>query len=192
MKLNIMRQLLCCLTIFLFTIPASAQDTVFVSYDDDWSDEVRRFTTDTLIFGSPLQRDFLIGTTLLPSGRRFSLMQYGLYPQKVEFSPCNSDGELAEGYDAIEDISLKDSILTIRMKIYDNCCYSFLCDATADYDANDGIINLSYTGYGSVCACTCCFGLTYVFHYEKEDDTIPLEAVMINGDRKTLKKISLP
>jgi hypothetical protein len=191
MKHNTMRQLLPCLMILLFIVPAFAQDTVFVRYNKEWSDEVK-YTTDTLIFGSPMQRDMLIGTTLVPSGRKYSLMPYGLQPQKVEFAPCDGAGEYSGDMDRVEDITFKDSTLTVRLKIHDNCCYSFLCEATADYDTKDGIINLTYTGYVTHCSCNCCFGLTYVFHYEKVTDTIPIEGVMINGNKKTLKKIKMP
>lgn len=188
-----MHQFVSRLTILLFTVSVSAQDTVFMSYDEDWSDEVRHYTTDTLIFSSPMERrEMLIGTMLVPSARSYSLLPYGLHPTKVEFAPCDGAGEYSEDMDRVEDITFKDSTLTIRLKIHDNCCYSFLCEATADYDNKDGIINLSYTGYGGVCACGCCFGLTYIFHYDKTADTIPIEAVMINGNRKTLKKIKMP
>ena len=171
----------------LLALQASAQDTVFVRYNKEWSEEVK-YVTDTLIFPGPLARQMLFGTTLIPSGRRYGLYEYGLTPQKVEFKECEGPGEHS-GPDHIDTILLKDNKLIVSLTLYDNCCYSFLCDTEAD---EDGIINLTYIGYGSFCACNCCFGLTYIFDYEPGPETVPPKAVMINGDRKTLKKITRP
>ena len=179
------------LLIFLVAVlalQASAQDTVFVRYNKEWSEEVK-YVTDTLVFPGPLARQMLFGTTILHSARTYTLYPYGLHLQRIDFTECDNRGEPAEGFDVIEDIIVKDSSLTIKLKIYDNCCYSFLCEAMAD---DGGVLNLKYIGYGSNCACNCCFGLAYVFETGAYPKTKPIEAVMINGDRRTLKKITKP
>ncbi len=84
----------------------------------------------------------------------------------------------------INTIIETDSTLTIDINITDNCCFAFLCDMTVDSTAT---LKLIYHGYGTYCACNCCFGLTY--HFGKRNAYPKIKAVMINDERETLKQI---
>lgn len=167
----------------------SQSDTVFIRYDIDETGESISYTTDTVLFGSRLARQFLIGTTFLPySHNNLSARIHGLDFLKVTKSDCQRDVTEYGGdiQDHINTIVTTDSMLTIDFNLYDNCCYEFICDASVD---DEGILNLIYTGYGSYCGCDCCFGLTYHFSVSEVEGEAELKAVMLNGNRKTLKSI---
>jgi hypothetical protein len=180
-----MRFIILLLLLTSFSVSAQ-QDTVFVRYNKDWSEEVK-YVTDTLVYESPLRRHLLIGTTALPgTHNQMTAYNNGLIFREVLFTEC--EGSVEGGSDKINTINIDGDMVLIDMTIYDNCCYSFLCDAGVN---DEGILNLIYYGYGSNCTCSCCFGLKYNFTIDNIKDASKVKAVMINGDKSTLKKIKL-
>jgi hypothetical protein len=89
--------------------------------------------------------------------------------------------------DNINSIVITDTSLTIDFNFYSHCCYEFLCDISVD---STKTLNLIYTAYGTPCKCFCCFGLTYHLQVKKKKNTPEIKAVMINGDRNTIKPIN--
>lgn len=165
------------------------QDTVFIKYNKDWSDDKINYVTDTVIFETGMRRHILTGTAILPStSNQTGAKEYGLDFVKIKKSDCQKDvtefgGELQSH---INSILTTDSTLTIDINIYDNCCYDFLCDISVD---TLGTLNLITYGYGTYCSCDCCFGLTYHLTVMKDKDIPEIKSVMINNNRKTLKPI---
>lgn len=165
------------------------KDTVFIKYVRDWTADSLIYTTDTVIFESGMTRNILTGSTILPeTHNQRSARAYGLYFNKVTASSCQKDTiEYYSHQDKINYITSTDSTLQVDINIFDNCCYSFLCDISVDSSAT---LNLIYYGYGnSYCACECCFGLTMHFTKMKGAEYKAIKAVMINGNRKTVKQI---
>lgn len=162
-------------------------DTVFMRYDHNYDDTLI-YKTDTLISKSGMTRQILIGTAILPSTHsQMWARGYQLYDSKVTKSDCKKDFKEWGPHDSkINYIINTDSTLTVDINITDNCCYEFLCDISVDSTAT---LNLIYYGYGTYCACDCCFGLTYHFNKVKLPDYSEIKAVMINGNRKTIKSI---
>lgn len=176
------------LTIFLFSTVAIAQspDTVFIRQDHSFDDTLI-YATDTIVFESGMRKQILIGTTILPSTHNQMMARgYGLYLNKVTKSDCKGDAYEKWSTDKINSIINTDSTLTVDINITDNCCYEFLCDISVD---STGTLNLIYYGYGTYCACNCCFGLTFHFAKEKNPDYSDIKAVLINENRKTIKHI---
>ena len=167
------------------------QDTVFIKADKDWSDDTLTYAIDTIIFETGRGRPILIGTTVLPwTQNQQGAKNYGVYFDKVIKSDCQKEvteygGEIENH---INSITTTDTTLTIDFNIFENCCYSFLCDISVDSTAT---LNLIYTGYGTWCFCDCCFGLTYHLTIMKGIDIPKIKAVMIMGNRKTLKEVKL-
>jgi len=164
------------------------QDTVFVKYKKDFEPDFS-YQTDTVIFPSRSGRNILIGTTLLPRAADVNYgYEYGIQLERVSKSDCRGDGDSPDDeQDRINAILSADSTLVIDLNLYANCCYDFLCDYSVD---NEGTLHLVYYGYGVYCSCDCCFGLVY--HFSKvfyNDERQEIKAVMLNGDRKTLKKL---
>jgi hypothetical protein len=186
-----MRQLYLSIT-FLFSAFTgfAQQDTVFVRYASDYDvHDMPTYTTDTIVFPVISARQILVGTTVIPwSHNSMTVRGTGYLLTEVKLSPCNSDLE-PDYNDHIESIRQTDSTLEIDIAISDNCCYSFLCDASVD---SNNVMHLMYTGYGNYCACDCCFGLTYVFENMHYDDVQPLDAVMIDTLPATMKKLRRP
>jgi hypothetical protein len=111
---------------------------------------------------------------------------YGLYLNKVTKSNCQGNANEKWSPDKINSVINTDSTLTVDINITDNCCYEFLCDNSVD---STGTLNLIYYGYGTYCACDCCFGLTFHFVKIKSPDYSDIKAIMINDNRKTIKPI---
>jgi hypothetical protein len=134
-----------------------------------------------------MRKQILIGTTILPSTHnQMRARGYGLYLYKVTKSNCQGDAYENWNSDKINAVINTDSTLIIDINITDNCCYEFLCDISVD---STGILNLIYYGYGTYCSCECCFGLTFHLEKEKSPDYSGIKAVMINENRKTIKRI---
>ena len=165
------------------------QDTVFIKYNKDWTKDQINYQTDTVVFPSGMRRHMLFGTTILPSTKtQIFALNYGLSLSTVSKSNCQSpDESFYSKADEINTITSTDSTILINLNIYDNCCYDFLCDFSVD---SLGVLNLIYYGYGTYCSCSCCFGLIYEFKkHQYHNDQKDIIAVMINDDRRTLKKI---
>ena len=167
--------------LFPAIVSAQRSDTIFIQ-----KREGAAYRTDTVFFDSPMKRHILIGTTILPSTQnQMQARNYGLYLNKITESSCQKVVEhIEEG--KINSIIETDSTLTIDINIADNCCYAFLCDVSVDSTAT---IKLIYHSYGTYCACNCCFGLTYHFSKATHETSPKIKAVMINDERKTLKRI---
>lgn len=181
--------------IFLFILISFAMDmygqadTVFMKYDSDQYDDSIIYETDTVIFYTPRERHILIGTTIIPyTHNQINARGYGLYLEKVTKTDCKKD--LANSRitykNKINSVFRNDSILIVETQIFDNCCYSFLCDVSLDSSA---ILNLLFQGYGTYCSCDCCFGLTYQFRIEIQPEYEKIKAIMINGNLKTVRGI---
>ena len=164
------------------------QDTVFIKQSIDWTADTLQYETDTVVFESGMVRHILTGTTILPNTHnQFSTWGYGLYLNDVTKSDCQNHGEeVYSSADRINSVELTDTTLTIDITVYDNCCYDFLCDVSAD---SSGTLNLIYYGYGTNCAFDCCFGLVYYFTRSTYPDNKPITSVQIQGDPETRKKI---
>lgn len=176
------------LIFILFSTVAFAQspDTVFIRQHHNFDDNLI-YSTDTIVFESGMRKQILYGTTVLPgTHNQMTARGYGLYLKNVTKSDCQAGSHEKRKPDKINFISNTDSTLTVDITITDNCCYEFLCDISADSTAT---LNLIYYGYGSYCACECCFGLT--FHFEKvtNPDYSEIKGVIINSERATLRKI---
>ncbi|HTB07202.1 MAG TPA: hypothetical protein VK806_09640 [Bacteroidia bacterium] len=174
---------------------AKIKDTVFIKHDSNWIDEKLNYVTDTVVFPSGMERNILIGTTVVPGthNQYKARWESGIYFYKVTKSECqaNASEEPGMGQDHINSIMHTDSTLIIDINIYDNCCYSFLCDISVD---STGTLNLIYNGYGAHCDCDCCFGLTYYCNIEKSPEPKEIKyslikAVIINGNKKSKKVI---
>jgi len=183
-----MRQILILAFILSTIIAKSQQDTVFLKYNKDWTSDSINYTTDTIVFDSGMKRHILSGTTILPwTHNQQCAKGYGLYFKQVSKSDCLQN-EKAYGnvFDRVNSIHYTDSTLTIDCNIYDNCCYDFLCDISV---SEQGILNLIYHGYGTYCACDCCFGLIYHFKLQDSDEYKEIKAVIINNDPRTKREI---
>lgn len=165
------------------------QDTVFIRQNQDWTADSLHYETDTILFSSGMTRHLLVGTTVLPNTRSQQFLKsYGLLLSKVEKRDCQNQGErVYRSQNKINSIDETDSTLIIDVTIAENCCFDFLCDAEVD---TNGIVNLKYQGYGTYCACDCCFGLVY--HFTKWDSSYFSEpkAVTLGGNKSTLTKLN--
>jgi len=91
--------------------------------------------------------------------------------------------------DEIISVVETENELIVSVKISANCCHSFLGDVDV-FDENT--INLITHGYGSWCACMCCFGLTFHFDTIQDSERMEykkLEYIIINGQENTRRKI---
>lgn len=164
----------------------SQNDTIFIVYDPDPWDQNYSRITDTVITMDGAN-NVLVGTCILPwTHGQIAGHSYGLEFLNVQKSDCKSSGpEVYRAKDKINFIDISDSIITIDLTIYDNCCYEFLCDYEVDSDGN---LNLIYHGYGLYCACDCCFGLVYQLKLEKGFDEFSydkIKSVTIHGDAES-------
>ncbi len=168
-------------------ILAQSVDTVFIKKNKNFGEQPIDYQIDTLVLNSHAANHILVGTTVLPgTWNHINQMNNGVSLREVKITDCEMKNE--EGYfdDYIFSIFQTDSVLFVELKISENCCHSFLCDA--DFIEKDGYLNLIFHGYGDYCSCYCCFGLTYKF--DKWNKKIAnLKGIMINGNPKTLKKI---
>ncbi len=176
--------------VLLYYGEANAQsieyDSVFVRSNRADSHDTINYVTDTILFPSQMFRHMLIGTTVLPyTQNQMAAHGFGIMGLQVTKSDCQMDRTyLGGGLDKINSIQRTDSTILVDINITDNCCYDFLCDVSVD---SAGIMHLLYTGYGTHCACECCFGLVYQFELYHKEDTQIIRGVMINEDRKTLQ-----
>lgn len=167
------------------------EDTVFIRYNIDETGNKLNYKTDTLLLESSMNRNVLVGTTILPATHgQINALGYWIGLEKVTKSNCQRDVTEYSGKglnDHIVLISKTDSTIMIDFNLYDNCCYEFLCDLEVD---ESGVLNLIYHGYGMYCGCDCCFGLTYHLSCKPdEENAIKVKAVMLNGDKKTLTQL---
>jgi hypothetical protein len=165
-------------------------DTVFIRHSMASIDKLS-YKTDTVLFKSSFTaKHILYGTMVIPDDQNPLLWGYGLNLYSVSRSDCNNHGESTDSIaqDEILDIIGTDSALSIGTKVNANCCYSFLCTTKIE---NDSILDLIHIGYGEMCNCGCCFGLTYKFGMPPPSPDAPkkLKYVMINGDKKTIKPL---
>ena len=165
---------------------AQSPDTVFIRQDHNFDDTLI-YSTDTVIFESGMRKQILIGTTILPgTHNQMAARESGLYLMKVTKSNCQAEGYAKGVPDKINSIINSDTTLIVDINITDNCCYEFMCDISVDTTATLNLINY---GYGTYCSCECCFGLTFHLKKEKSSDYREIKAIMINDNRKTLKRI---
>lgn len=169
-------------------LPAFAQnDTVFIRYDSDKYDEKVTYKTDTVIFDTPNARQILYGTAVLPWTVNQQLAKnFGLYLDKVSITECKQElGKRPDEKNQVVSVTESKDSLIIEIKLWGNCCHSFLCDLQV---VDDKTINLITYGYGATyCSCTCCYGLTFHIATMRVDEYKKLETIMVNNDRKTLK-----
>lgn len=176
------------LFLLFFALQSLAQkDTVFMRYNSGTNPDKVTYTTDTVLFETPMGRHILTGTTILPwTHHQQQAKAYGIFLDKVTKSDCKKDATAERIPAKINHIINKTDELHIDINISDNCCYSFLCDIEI---VNESTINLIYYGYGTYCDCDCCFGLTYKFKKDTDFDSKKIKAVMINGLKQTLQPI---
>lgn len=191
---------------------ASAQfDTLILKRNLAHYGSTPRYQVDTFADdGNMTYPPFLVGTTVLPGTRnQLALKNYNLILDSVKFSPCNGEPPIVElNIDGLAGAESKESTFinseffkvqsldlwktgfTINIKIWENCCHHFLCDAVV---IDDSILSLVYYPYGwNYCACDCCFGLTYFFSFMggQEEEFIKVKWVMINEWPETLLPLS--
>ncbi len=162
-------------------------DTVYIRYDSDKFDDQITYKTDTVVFDTPNARQVLYGTTVLPWTVNQQLAKnFGLYLDKVSITECNQElGKQPDEQDQVVLVSESVDSLTIEIKIWGNCCHSFLCDLQV---MEDRMINLIASGYGGTyCSCTCCYGLIFHIATMRGDEYDKLDTIMVNNDRQSLK-----
>lgn len=163
-------------------------DTVFITRPIDNPSDTLEYQTDTALVDYGRSSHVLIGTSILPNTQnQLSALEYGLLFTHIQKSECQDSGEdVYENSDVIKSIVQTDTSLVIDVNVYDNCCYDFLCDISVD---KSGTLHLIYHGYGTLCACDCCFGLTYYISKDKSLEHYNVKSVMIHNDRKTRQKL---
>lgn len=157
---------------------AQYQDTIIISYPEHDGDSSYRIT-DTLIRRHTFSPAILVGDTFLSGSTGWIQMRgIGLDLASFEATACNPN-ERPEGEDSFISLILNDSLLEAELKIYSNCCHSFLGDVTL---VNDSTLSFDFHTYGNFCACDCCFGLKYRFVANTfNQDFKKLEYFLING-----------
>jgi hypothetical protein len=162
-------------------------DSVFLQYMKYQEDSL--YTIDTLHRNSDgfgpntlFETDWLINT-----GNQFQCRGVGFWPSTIEVSECEIDGDRASNLKGeLVNLIVTDSLITSKWLIGANCCQSFACDMEL---VNDSTLNLSYISYGTHCACTCGFYLTYniVVDWLDEDYKerfMKLKFITLNGRTK--------
>ncbi|HPS84191.1 MAG TPA: hypothetical protein PLA88_07740 [Bacteroidales bacterium] len=200
---------------FIFVLSgllASAQfDTLILKRNLAHYGSTPRYQVDTFADdGNMTYPPFLVGTTVLPgTGNQLGLKNFNLILDSVKFTPCNSEPPITEliiddtsesetdssvfnnfEYYRIQSISMMDTSLSIDIKIWENCCHHFLCDATV---LDDSVLSLIYYSYGrNYCSCDCCFGLTYFFNFMggQEEEFKNIKWVIIDDMSKTILPLS--
>jgi hypothetical protein len=156
---------------FLF----AQSDTIYIShrnYFDNGNWEI-----DTLFYPTNERGQFLYGTAVLPSARRMAAANQGYWLSHVTKLPCSDEGKGEQATHAEPVYTMNDSTLTIDLTITDNCCFDFLCDASVN---DEGEMRLYTMGYGSYCACFCCFGLQ--FHFILDAERQPLKRIYLEDN----------
>jgi len=167
---------------------AKYQDTIFIRHNSDWTSNELVYTTDTVVFETGMRRHYLLGTTILPWTLNQQIAKgYGIYLNKITKPICIEDASMEGfGLDSIKSVLKTDSTIVVNLNIFENCCYSFLADISI---VDKSIINLIYYGYGTYCDCDCRILMTYELKTENYQDFKKIKSVMINGNRKTIRKI---
>jgi hypothetical protein len=133
----------------------------------------------------------LKGTTVLNgSDKNWKIRwEQGLWLRDIHASPCQGSEERMPKPKINSIVFSGDTAVSVDATINSNCCHAFLGELEV---VEDSILSLTYIGYGSQCACDCCFGLTYVIDIDRSEDYSPdkLMYVMVNGMRETLKPIN--
>jgi hypothetical protein len=177
------------ISFFLYGHLTGQNDTVFIKYNRDRHDENIYYRTDTLVFDTPNARQILYGTTVLPwtVNQQFA-KNFGLYLDTVAHTTCKKENDSGpKELTVITNVLEKTGKLQIEIKYWGNCCHAFLCDVEV---IENTTINLIVYGYGATyCSCTCCYGLNFSFSTLDVPEYKGLTSVMINGDKKTLKKM---
>lgn len=170
----------------MFQLIWAQADTVFIKYDSDRFDEQLIYKRDTVLFNSVDDREVLYGTRVLPWTHGQQIAKgFGIQLQDVKSSDCN--GAIEPTVNSVVAVVENDTALQIELKIFGNCCHSFLCDVEI---VDESIINLKFYGYGGTyCACDCCYGLKYNFQKWDFENYKFLKSVMINDDKRTLTKM---
>ena len=164
--------------------PLSFNDTVFIRYDSNGFDTLTNYKTDTLLYENANFRKVLTGTTALHGTKnQASLWAYGLQLSSVSFTKHKT---IREGNTFIKSIIQSDTTLVIKTNIYENCCFSFLCDALID---SSGTLNLIYYDYGGICSCYSKSTLTYYFkkRYNMSGPKKEINSIVLNNKSKTRK-----
>jgi len=161
----------------------SQTDTVFLRYINHSSEQDSLYVIDTISKNGSIYRDqILIGTGLLSrTYDQMAALEFGVQGAKVTETPC-SRGE-KEGIETeIIKLNLSDTALSVDCLLEANCCFAFACDYSI---IGDSILFLKYTGFGSVCGCSCCFGLNYTFELDRENkDFRKLKYIRLQGSEK--------
>lgn len=179
-----MKPILLLFALFFAGNAFAQQDTIFVRYPDNSNDHLT-YLTDTVLQEYGINHPYMVGTCIIPGTAGQSIARNnGVYFNKISKSPCNSSEEKAYNSNTrINSYELKDNSLMVDMTFIDNCCYEFLCDVDMD---DNGILHLRYTGYGSLCACMCCFGVVYHFELDRTWDGFNLKGIMYEDQAETL------
>lgn len=173
--------------LLIASVSFGQQDTIIIVYPQDPTYLIKT-GSDTLFVDTPSDGTILFGTTIIPiTSNQVGLYGAGLWLDNLVDSPCHSSQE-PSGIDKNISSSSNDSILRVSLEITSNCCHRFLGDAEL---VDDSVLNLIYIGYSGNCACYCCVGLTYTFRKEYPNPDIKISHVMINGDKTTMKPISI-
>lgn len=207
-----MKTLLLFVFVLCYSIASAQLDTLIVKRNIAHGNDDPQYKTEIFVDdGNMANPPFLVGTTILPNTlNQLGLKNFNLVLSDVRFQPCNSEPpvfewdpddttasdtnkieyEISDFY-RIESVSLSDSGLSVDIKIWENCCHFFLCDARV---VEDSVLSLFYYSYGKyICDCDCCFGLTYVFSFMggQEEEFKKIKYVMIEDMDKT-KVLLLP
>lgn len=180
-----MKKLLFISSILICRIAFAQQDTIFVLTPDREAMESEKviYKTDTILQGYGFEHPYLVGTCVFPTYGMANTWAHGLNLVKITKSDCNSHGEEAYSESTkIMNYQLTEDSLIVELKIIDNCCFEFLCFSDVD---DNGILHIKYIGYGSLCACMCCFGTTYHFSVEHEEYYEEIKGIMLEDDEKT-------
>jgi hypothetical protein len=131
--------------------------------------------------------NYVVGTAFINTANYSLCMDKGIEPQSVTKSNCDQSDEdfLKTNKTEVTYISRIENRLIIDVRLVDNCCYDFLCEAEP---TATGELNLIIKGYGAYCFCSCCFGFRLTFDIWHEQD-FDLTKVMVNNKRESLTAI---
>lgn len=176
---------------FSFCLQAVGQDTLFIRRPGAHPDSLV-YQTDTVVTDIPFGPEVFYGTTIIPGTNAMrNLWFHGLYKPVLRQLPCSNKGDAVDGMaDTLLGVEENDSLLIIRIRVIDNCCYSFLSNPDIE---GDTVLRLNLLGYGAFCACACCFELEYRF--EKGEigiDGLKYPDYLAIGEEKRLYPIRGP
>ena len=172
------------LLLLLFTISTlgvyGQSDTVFFKYNTSKIYDSLSYSIDTVVFASSMFRNVIIGTSALPwTSSQQEFKGLGIYLDKVSKIDCDRSGrESKNSIPVINSFEKTDSSLVVDLIIYENCCYDFLCDVSLKEGHQ---IVLEYKGYGALCGCRCCFGLSYHFTISSKESLDAIDEIVIDS-----------